>query len=540
MGNKVLSVEIGQQIIRVCEVDYRKKNPHVYQSISFETPAGVVEDGFIRDKLALATILREQLNVADMKTEKVVFTLSSTKIASREALIPLVKDNQVNDIIKTNAKDYFPVNIEEYDLTYCVLEKTNTKELKQMRILVLAAPSLLVKTYFELADMMNLHIVSIDYSGNSSYQLLRGQVGMGVNLVVQINDHSSVINLLENESLLLQRTIPYGTTSIASSVISNSVFEVSNYSDAIGLLNKEKLIKPHFDNDDEVAFTLEDVSEEYTQQSIIESAKSDVTNSLTTLLSNISRVIDYFVTRHPGKKIDNFYITGEGTKIQGIEELIMNELGFEVKSLCRFINITFGKTSAELESNTSVFLSCIGAAINPIDFTPTEYSVKPIANSTMLFPVLLLVVSVLGALGIFISSLMVYNNSKDEYNSIDTKIKEIQDIQTLYSDYQVSESDLKNIEAFDALTKSAGDDFLTFIKELEDKTPVGTLVQTISIQEKSASIQATSTSKEVLAKYVEELQTIESLLTVFVSNFVETKDDNGMPTVSYTVVCVFK
>ncbi len=540
MSNKVLSIEIGQQMIRMCEVDYRRKNPHIYNSVSFETPAGVMEDGFIRDKLALATVLREQLHLAGMKNDKVIFTLSSTKIASREAMIPLVKDNQITDIIKTNAKDYFPINIEEYDITYSVLEKINTKEVKQMRILVLAAPALLIKTYFELADMMNSHIVSIDYTGNSSYQLLRQHVGTSVNLVVQINDQNTIINLLENGNLLLQRTMLYGTSAISAAVISNSVFRVNNYSEAMRLLGKEQLINAHFDSSDETAFTLEDISEEYSQLSIRENAKSDVTSSLGNLLSNVSRVIDYFVTKHPGKKIENFYITGEGSGIQGLAQLIMNEMGFEVKSLRQLDNVVFGKTSMEIESNQSVFLSCIGAAIAPLDFTPAEYSVKPVNNSTMLFPILLLIVAALGSIAIYLSSYLIYQNAEQSKADTQTKIDDIQDIQDIYSSYQISEDNLKNLEAFDAMTKSTSDHLLDFIAELEQKTPAGTLVKTLSLQDNLANIQATSTSKEVCAKYVEILRSFDSIQTVSVSNYVETLDENNMPEVTYTVTCVFK
>ena len=525
---------------RICELDYNKKNPHVYNCISFETPAGVVEDGYIRDKLALATILREQINAAEMKNDKVLFTLSSTKIASREAIIPMVKNNQISDIIKINAKDYFPVNIEEYDLTYSVLERINTKEVKQMRLLVLAAPAMLIKPYFELAEMMNLHIVSIDYSGNSSYQLLREQVGTGVNLVVQINDQNTIINLLENENLLLQRTMPYGTASIASAVISNSVFRVGTYIEAMRLLSKDRLINEHFDNMDEAAFTLEDISEEYNEMSMKENAKSDVTSSLGNLLSNVNRVIDYFVTKHPGKKIESFYITGEGSKIQGLEQLIKNEMGFEIKSLRQLSNVTFAKTTMDIESNQSVFLSCIGAAIAPLDFTPAEYTVRQVSNSSMLFPILLLIISLFGSAAIVVSSLMIYRNAEQDNKAMQAKIDSIQDIQKIYSDYQISENDLKNIEAFDSMTKSAADNLLSFIAELEQKTPKGTIVQTLSVQENAASIKAMSTSKEVMAKYVDTLNAFESIQSALVSSFVETKDENNMPTVSYTVVCVFK
>ncbi len=540
MGSKVLSIEIGQQLTRICEVDFNKKNPHVYNCISFETPVGVIEDGFIRDKLALATVLREQLNAANIKSSKVIFTLSSTKIANREAVIPMVNTNQIQGIVNTNAKDYFPVNIDEYDITYSVLEKINTKEVKQIRLLVLAAPALLVKGYFELADMMNFHIASIDYTGNSSYQLLRSEVKTGINLIVQINDQNSIINLMENENLLLQRMLPYGTNTVSEAVISNSVFHISGYADAMRLISKDKIINEHFDSNDDDIFTLDDVPEEYTQLSMKENAKSDVTSSLGNLLSNISRVIDYFVTKHPGKKIECIYVTGEGSRILGIEQLIKNEMGFEVKLLQQLTTVTFPKTSMQIEKNQSIFLSCIGAAIAPIDFTPSEYNVKQVSSHAMVLPLILLFVCILGSAAIVVSSIFIYNQAEDKYDEAQHKVDSIRDIKDVYVNYQTAENDLKNVEAFDKSTENASEKFLDFIAELEQKTPNGIWVRTLELDNGTITIRGTYASKEILAKYTESLTTFENLQVVYTKNYTEKKGDSGTPITNFETAVTFK
>lgn len=50
MAKHVLSIEIGTQVTKIVEIDYKKKNPHVYRAVSFATPEGVIEDGVIRDR----------------------------------------------------------------------------------------------------------------------------------------------------------------------------------------------------------------------------------------------------------------------------------------------------------------------------------------------------------------------------------------------------------------------------------------------------------------------------------------------------------
>ena len=61
MAKKVLSIEIGQQVTKAVVIDFLKKNPHVYNAFSFDTPEGVMEDGYVKDKDRMAQLLREQM-----------------------------------------------------------------------------------------------------------------------------------------------------------------------------------------------------------------------------------------------------------------------------------------------------------------------------------------------------------------------------------------------------------------------------------------------------------------------------------------------
>ncbi len=542
MANKVLSIEIGQQTTKICEIDYQRKNPTVYHCLEFETPSGVIEDGYIRDKIAFATTLREQLALANIRNDKVVFTVSSTKIANREAIIPNVKENRIQDIVMANAADYFPVNIEEYNITYSILENINTKELKQIRLLVLAAPANLIKTYYELADIMKLNIVAIDYIGNSAYQLIKNQVNQGVNLVVQINDQNSIVNLLENTTLLIQRILPYGTITVAEELISNQVFNVGDYRSAMNLLRTSQILNPQFDSvESEQDLTVfSSMSEDYNQVILYENARNEVTSSLKNLIGNINRVIDYFMTKHSGKKIATLYITGEGTQMKGIEDIIRNEIGIDTKILNRLTNVSFQKMSLAVQELQTNYNCCIGATILPIDFTPKEYLVKSKSSSEMLFPVALLCVAIAGSIAIWVSSHFIYQDIEQKKIGLEEKITKIEDIEGVFQQYNQVKNDYLNIEAFDRMTQSQTEKLLDFIAELEKKFPHNTLATNITVQQAGVTITVTSDKKPTAAKLIEQLKTFESLGSVTVNSITNTEKEDGTSQIVYTVVCTYK
>ncbi|MDO5292140.1 MAG: pilus assembly protein PilM [bacterium] len=537
MMKKVISIEIGQDRTRICEVDYRKKNPKVYNYITFTTPPDVIEDGYIRDKRAFAAALRENLDSANIKNSNVVFTISSTKIANREAVIPLVKENRIQEVVMASANDYFPIDVNEYNITYLELERINTEEEKKIRLLVLAAPSSLIKTYYELADMLKLNIMAIDYVGNSSFQLLKGLQTEDVHLMIQMNDQITIINLLEKNCLLLQRTLPYGTDTVAQAVMQNKVFGVETYNEAMELLAGEQIINSQFTTAEENYSTFTAASEEYSNKLMWENGKEDVTSALKLLTSNLNRVIDYFTTKHPGKRIAKVDITGDGALINNIVSLIQNEIGIETSELTTFSNISFIKQAERIGVYQNQYISCIGAAINPLDFAPKEFLLKETNEKSMMFPLVMLGVSIAGAFTIFLSSFLLYRQSVAEHTRLDEKIIEIKDIEEIYNNYTKSKTELSNLELIDGKTANESEHMLEFLAELEGKTPKGCTVESLQLAGNEISMQVSASNKTLAAKYIESIKTCDRATTVTCSGYTRSSGSKDTDKVTFTVIC---
>ena len=80
----------------------------------FQTPPEAVMDGEIHDLEAVAAAVKDNLRNAGIKNRKVVFTISSARIATREVILPPIRDNKIKPIIEANASDYFPVDMSNY------------------------------------------------------------------------------------------------------------------------------------------------------------------------------------------------------------------------------------------------------------------------------------------------------------------------------------------------------------------------------------------------------------------------------------------
>lgn len=66
---------------------------------------------------------------------------------------------------------------------------------------------------------------------------------------------------------------------------------------------------------------------------MLETARAEVTESLRYMIGNISRIMDYYISRHTDATFETIDCCGLGAQVQGLMELLTNELGQPVKVL---------------------------------------------------------------------------------------------------------------------------------------------------------------------------------------------------------------
>ena len=417
-NNKVLTIDITNESITITEVTAsEKKTSTVHNAIIFETPEDAYEDGFIRDKERIAEAIKSQLAANGITNKNAIFVLTSTKIVNREVLVPFVKENKIKGIINANSSEYFPVNIEDYTVSHSVLETvTDEENNKQLRVLAVAAPTSMVRSYYEVAALAGLKVVALDYIGNAMLQLIKTQTSENMTtMVIQLGSESTVLNIVKGDILLLQRTVPYGTNVVVNEVMDAKGVDATT---AMTLLQNERLITVDFDD-------------------------NAITGSFRYLINNIGRVMDFFASKNPDKPIDDVFLTGDGALIKGIDGLFKVQLNVSTRVMDSLFNIKFDP-KIDLKIYNPVYLMVpIGAAFAPMGFTISEGGAsgkKEGQMDTTPLVVAFLILAVLVAGGLTAVSFVLKNQAQTELDDVNKKIASIQDIETIVKDYENAES----------------------------------------------------------------------------------------------------
>lgn len=517
-NSKVLTIDITNESITIVEVTpSNKKQSTIHNAIIFETPEDAYEDGVIRDKERIAEAIKSQLSANGITNKNAIFVLTSTKIINREVLVPFVKENKIKGIINANSSEYFPVNIEDYVVSHSVLETvTDEENNKQLRVLAVAAPENMVRSYYDLAALAGLKVVALDYIGNAMLQLIKTQTTEAMTtMVIQLGSESTVLNIVKGDTLLLQRTVPYGTNVVVNEVMDAKGVDATT---AMTLLQNERLLTVDFDD-------------------------NAITGAFRYLINNIGRVMDFFTSKNPDKPIDDVFLTGDGALIKGIDGLFKVQLNVSTRVMDTLYNIKFDP-KIDLKIYNPVYLMVpIGAAFDPMGFELGEAGAKGSASSVDTTPLVIafLILSVIIAGGVTAYSFIAKNKAQSELDQVNRDIQAISDIEKIVTDCENAQNIYMDAENMYSYTENLNENVGTLITELEDKMPKGISITAFNSTADGVDFTGNTKTYEDIAAFAINLKDIECIDNTFIESVTENKDAQSKDvTYDFTVKCIYK
>ena len=531
---RFLSIEAESTQIRVGEVEISGRKGRMLQCFCVPVPQGSVEDGQIRDTKGLGELLRQQLNERGIRTKKAWFVTGSTRIASREVQIPLVKKSRIQSIIEANATDYFPIDVTKYVMSYIILGITGEKGKKgeeaeqkkaadqerQYRLMVYASPKAISTAYYEFAQSAGLNLAGITYTGNTVYQTVQEEYTSGAHILIKVELENTGISIIRDGKLSFQRNINYGMESAVETIRSFPQFgDRLEVQDALQLLSDKKWIYPSLDGQ---------IGEEP------DTVKSEVTESLRYLVGNISRIMDYYISRNGDVNFESIVLCGMGGQVQGLAELLTQELGQKVELLTKITRYSVPDTN----KHEGLFLYIavmdpVKSGLNLMEKTGRKQKEvkETLSGAWVVFGVGALAAVALAAAGV---GARIYQTHEQE--RLNQRIAEEQSIEDVYAAYNNAKSQYDNFQSMYAYTNTPNEGLEAFIQEMEEKMPSSITVETFSSTGSQVSFSMRVASKSEAANTLIQLRTFDSLSSVTTTGIDEGEDG----TVTMSVTCTYR
>lgn len=558
MAKKVISIETGIQWTKVALVDYRKKNPPVHEAFAFRTPEHAVEDGYIRDKDSLARALKEELVRRQILEKDVVFTLSSSKVVTREVVIPYVKDNKIKGIIDAQSRDYFPMDISGYTISYSKMDVVEDDGKKQLKLLLVAIPDNLLGNYVSFAQLAGLKVETFDYIGNGCIQLMCDSFVDNA-MIIQLEEQATVISILENKELAFQRVTPYGYGATISAVVDHPILGIDDEEKAFDFLLEHNVIfhKPMMPDNG-------DPAQQAINQTQADEAYEDLAESLRYHLRIANTALDYYQNQVKKEFVGNVYLVGDGSRFAGIHKLFAQELPLPLQKIdfAKVIDLRnqngvndqkkAGKkkhqdyTDPVMEERRNPrqpraatpvgFLSVIGAAVHPLDAKPKEMQAADSKKNDLHTAYVLLAGS------LFISLLLILGSSVRQliahsaHRHLTDQLESLAYVQQTYDESSRVQQEEQVYVAIDDATRTKNEYLLPLIEQLEAELPSAIKVTRMQTDDNLITLDMTADRKITVGQMLLNFQNVTLLTDPSIPSMSEqTDEESGKREWTYTL-----
>lgn len=490
---KVLCMEIGISAIKIAEMDYQVKNPKVYRCIEVKTPEDAVKDGYLNPlKMeALKETVKSALTANKIRTKRVLFTIFSGKIISREIMLPGVKPHQISAVIESNISEYFPIELEDYKISHLLIDTVKEGEnAGKHKVLVIAVEMELLGLYERLAAELGLRIVDIDYAGNSVVQAAKHSAGAGAVMVVKMEEENAIITILQQGTFVLQRNINY----------------------AMGKMSGEAV---------------------------------SAQEALESLVNAMVRVADFYLSHDENNKIEKIYIMGEGSREQIVVETIAEHMQLPCRPLDNIRGVAVHKKAADAQLN--LFAAVIGSGISSVGFDNEKEKERHETNyvSACLLMIVFFVVLILAILSF---ALIPYNTALMEESALQKKAAGYEPAKLVHDQYESMKELYTHIEYGHLLTEHSNDTILDFLDELEKQLPKYVEMTEFTSNDEMCVMTMRVDDKETAAGVINRLRDFASVKSVTVESITEETPEEGNDVdinttdtmIYFTITCYYK
>lgn len=155
--NRELIIYVKKGKVKIKVID-TKKNRELLSN-EYTIPLDIVSDGYINDLHHFYYLLNKNIKTNEISYSGIRVILESSKIIARAHSVPNISNTEIEEMLKYEIEDIFPVDPEEYEFSY---ETINIRE-KEQDLAIILTPKDLVQCYKKLALMLKK-----DYSGIST------------------------------------------------------------------------------------------------------------------------------------------------------------------------------------------------------------------------------------------------------------------------------------------------------------------------------------------------------------------------------------
>lgn len=219
MNNKAFGLDIGATTMKLVWLSHEKDGYKLQSCLLAPTPPKGMLSSSPLDEEEMSNSIKKAVIEANIKTKQVNLALAENQVYTKVIDMPNLSDRELSSAIYWEAEQYIPVPLSNITLVWSVLKRPpKTAASEKMQVLMVGAPTALIKKYQQIIGSAGLSISSMETELLATVRSLVGSIGPNQSfppsLIVSIGAVSTSIAIVRENVLVFTYSTQIGGAAI--------------------------------------------------------------------------------------------------------------------------------------------------------------------------------------------------------------------------------------------------------------------------------------------------------------------------------------
>jgi type IV pilus assembly protein PilM len=339
MKNIGIGLDINTSSINVIQLDVQR-NDFVLRSYgsAVNTPKGMLSESLF-DQEQMADKIRETVAESKPFGKNVNIALADNQVFTKVIDMPFLSEKELSTAIFWEAEQYIPAQLNTMTLDWHVLQRDDKNQGGRMQVLLVAAPTMLIKKYQSIMEMAGLSINAIETEILSVVRAVVSGEHFPSSLVIHIGSFYTSFAIIQNDIIIFTYSFPMGGTAMNRAIASDFGFTVEQaeeYKKIYGL----------------------------TDQSLGGKIGKAIEPVLASIIAEVKKALIFYNDKFKNQsQLSQVLLTGNSVKLPGIDVYFVKHIGIETVIVNPWVAHNIQQVPQDLMDNGPAFSVAVGLAL---------------------------------------------------------------------------------------------------------------------------------------------------------------------------------
>lgn len=328
-------LDVGSTAVRLVQLRRSGVHPALVAYGALPVPANLALSDSRADQDKISQLVAQLVRENRVPAKEVVVGLPGSKVFTTVITTPKLDAAQLSKAIRYQAEQYIPMAIDQVKLDWAVVDET--KDGKQLEVLLTAAPVSVVEKYVQLLENAGLEPLALETNAMATARALVPVSPNGV-MVLDLGSLDSDVSIVLNNTPRLIRSVPVGGLTFVRTVAQTlglNETQATQFTYKFGL----------------------------TQSKLEGQVYKAVKPTLDSMVAEIEKSSKYFLGRYPEAKLEKLVVTGAASALPELGPFLANSTGLPVEFGNAWINTSYPSgLQDKLMALSSEYATAVGLA----------------------------------------------------------------------------------------------------------------------------------------------------------------------------------